>query len=188
MACELGVLTRQRSDALFTRADAHTRLRRRGYADDPSHVSPAQIWIGLRPLRRPVSLVRVVSVLCRLPVANAFVTGIQSGERALAKVRTLCAGEIGDPHARPGNRNAAKAHVDPETGEVIEENAVRNTNGVPGGSDTADYILARLARDAATDEKAAGWPMDGRQLVRSLKCPTPRDASTGQPRGGTGHS
>jgi len=53
-----------------------------------------------------------------------------------------------DPHARPGNQNAAKPKFDPETGEILEENKVRNTKFVSRGTDTADYILSRLRRDA----------------------------------------
>lgn len=69
-------------------------------------------------------------------------------ERALALVREECGFTAADPHARPGNQNAAKPKFDPETGGIIEKNAVRNTNPVSRNTDTADYILARLHRDA----------------------------------------
>ena len=62
-------------------------------------------------------------------------------ERALAMVRAECGEEIGDAHARPGNRNAAKGE-DKNAGC----NATRVSEGVKRG--TADHWRARLARDA----------------------------------------
>lgn len=64
-------------------------------------------------------------------------------------VREECGIEIGDPYARPGNKNAAKPKFDPETGEIIEENASSDTTRVSEDIGRgADYYLARLRRDA----------------------------------------
>ena len=76
-------------------------------------------------------------------------------ERARASVKVEAAK---DPHARPGNANAKK-----------ENNAVNNVNPESKRSkkagNNAEYIIARLKRDAATDTHAAA-------LLGSIEAPS----------------